>query len=643
MLRRRKGNFKPILPRPGCGAEKSSAKDECRPKAATKNAIPISDQPVKLKRDSAGNTEVTPERVAIENELTSSKVDKSSEDGITEDKNELVDIPMVSGWTAEKQESLQDTNSHNTSETAVHEITKGGQQQPVKSNRRRKITAMPNTKRGARVNTVQNSNKRLSVNLNKSSCEELPTKETESPAAGTSCELTDCLIPENQTVTPKVVETAATSKHEASDMILENEASTCSSAEVLNTSKSQTSPHKSPSVGLPSKVSPAFCQNSPKKATNEVKSPAAHYEALYREQQAKEKASTKRIALHKLKLLELQSCDKGKSTEWENLDRNLLSMGDLIYINPPANSGKEIGIRSKLRQMEEMTNISEESSNKDQAEQEKSKDAPVSEADPDDQIAPLVPQLRVSENGTVIIDEESLVVKSPTRRDVIHDSPVVYESGLNSVVNQCSFRRKPTARPSRWTNKQTNKFYNALRVVGADFALMSAMFRHRTRDDLRRKYHNECRKNFAKVDEALSQQHLSKWTNEMFMPDSSSDEETENKKGKQKCSLKETTKRKRQKKNNLLSSSTNNLPAYKRQRKEDNVASVSGTPETSLISGNSLDLASEVIVTNENEQPVITSISLEIPNVSPAATDVLVENVSHDILNNIIHQCEVSV
>lgn len=260
------------------------------------------------------------------------------------------------------------------------------------------------------------------------------------------------------------------------------------------------------------------------------------------------KATRHRNALKKLQSMKLDQDKDGKVWS-KSIVRDSLLMSDLIYCNPPANSAKELGIRAVLRKMEEKAQSQEtpaviECSPKEQIPE------PERSPSPDNNL--IAPQIRLNEDGSIVIDEESLVINSSNTETVVNNSPAIYESNL-SFVTQASFRRVGTKRV-RWSEKQTKKFYNALKIVGADFGLMSTMFRHRNDKELRKKFHLERKKNSFLVDEALKQQHLSKWTNDMFMPLSSSDDESE------KTNQKKSRKRKK-KSDNPSSNSPNKIIA----------------------------------------------------------------------------------
>ena len=269
----------------------------------------------------------------------------------------------------------------------------------------------------------------------------------------------------------------------------------------------------------------AIPSQSPQKQTNSHSSekfsaPVAKSRMqLVREQFGyEEKGIRQRNALKKMKNLDKDQTAEGQD-RWTNLVRDSFLMSDLIYCNPPKESAKELGLQAALRKMKDKLNKSATATSETPT--KPVEPAPEKSAQEN---AVIAPQIRINEDGSVVLDEESLVINSSRPDTVVHETPAIYENDFG-MVTSASFRRQSGVKRSFWTEKQTKKFYEALRIVGADFSLMSAMFRNRNDYELRRKFHLERRKHSVLVDEALKQQHLSKWTNDMFRPDSSSDEE----------------------------------------------------------------------------------------------------------------------
>ncbi|CAF2956102.1 unnamed protein product [Rotaria sp. Silwood2] len=119
----------------------------------------------------------------------------------------------------------------------------------------------------------------------------------------------------------------------------------------------------------------------------------------------------------------------------------------------------------------------------------------------DGQNSILAPQLKIDANGSLVVDEESLYIRN------IDDTPrntIIVEGQFNddNLTHQ-SYRK--IGRRKRWNNRDTLRFYQALRMCGTDFTLISRVFPNRDRDDIKRKFKTEDRANRTLVDSALKQ------------------------------------------------------------------------------------------------------------------------------------------
>lgn len=118
------------------------------------------------------------------------------------------------------------------------------------------------------------------------------------------------------------------------------------------------------------------------------------------------------------------------------------------------------------------------------------------------------PRVKIAADGSIIIDEESLIVKRVDT--VINESSVINEGkvGLSST-NYESFRKRKTTR-NRWTEDETLKFYHALSAIGTDFSLMADTFfrSSRSRQELRNKFKKEEKTKSHLIDSALAQTNL---------------------------------------------------------------------------------------------------------------------------------------
>ncbi|CAG9564084.1 unnamed protein product [Danaus chrysippus] len=168
----------------------------------------------------------------------------------------------------------------------------------------------------------------------------------------------------------------------------------------------------------------------------------------------------------------------------ENVKRDSLTMYDLIFYNPTSNpivpDDDEINAK-EANEKEILENKKEET---------KQVDTPKENAAP-------VPQIKLGPNGTIMIDEESLVIKQTESDRKV--SSVVHEGSWS----KSSGYKAKHLRSRDWSSAETVRFYRALAVIGTDFSLMAPLFPDRTRRELKFKFKKEERMNGAQVDKAL--------------------------------------------------------------------------------------------------------------------------------------------
>ena len=122
------------------------------------------------------------------------------------------------------------------------------------------------------------------------------------------------------------------------------------------------------------------------------------------------------------------------------------------------------------------------------------------------------PQLRIV-NGQMVVDQASLIVDRRAEASRNDDTlEEVEEDDLTARVNSHSWlydnRRDPAERgrplkSDRWTSDQTEAFYDALRMFGTDFYIISCMFPGKTRRQIKLKFVREEKSNPAAVKAAL--------------------------------------------------------------------------------------------------------------------------------------------
>lgn len=112
----------------------------------------------------------------------------------------------------------------------------------------------------------------------------------------------------------------------------------------------------------------------------------------------------------------------------------------------------------------------------------------------------MAPQLRINEDGTIVINEESLVIQRQEPEPVYESTVVESEHGDNLTYN--SYRKFHHTK--KWTERETAKFYKALSMVGTDFTMIQKFFSYRNRDEIKRKFKREEKINQALIDKILS-------------------------------------------------------------------------------------------------------------------------------------------
>ncbi|KAF9114969.1 Transcription factor TFIIIB component B [Mortierella sp. AM989] len=122
---------------------------------------------------------------------------------------------------------------------------------------------------------------------------------------------------------------------------------------------------------------------------------------------------------------------------------------------------------------------------------------------PPAQTKTFAPQVRLID-GRIELDVDSLVVDHDVVEADPNQGPMEYveESSSTKFVNSATFTRKISS--ERWTEKDTDLFYEALAQWGTDFGIICRLFPSKTRIAVRNKYKREDRYNHSRVEEALN-------------------------------------------------------------------------------------------------------------------------------------------
>lgn len=219
-------------------------------------------------------------------------------------------------------------------------------------------------------------------------------------------------------------------------------------------------------------------------------------------------------------------------------ERQNMTMFDLIYYNP------EHGQKMSVEEDEEMTVDDPDNANQQVLNGEHAPvppEPPVLAAAPEENALP-VPQVKVGQNGEIILDETSLQLETTEQKkakDLLHQTPVIFENSKTST-NYGTWSKK--RRHSDWSEKETIKFYRALSVVGSDFSMMESIFKSkRTRQELKLKFKKEEKLNNKIIDKCLKERGMYTDLDDL-MEDSEDDVEEEKTKGK-KCKKKRPRRR----------------------------------------------------------------------------------------------------
>ncbi|KAF7217525.1 transcription factor TFIIIB component B'' homolog isoform X2 [Nothobranchius furzeri] len=204
---------------------------------------------------------------------------------------------------------------------------------------------------------------------------------------------------------------------------------------------------------------------------------------------------------------------KAKTRKKEfSLDPTKMTMRDLIHYIPTSNpmtcsledSAQEnesalspVPLREKSPERPEKPEAQPATTALPPEEQE---EEPAS-AEEDQEEALLVPQVKVAEDGSLIIDEESLTVEVQRAKgpNPAQDREPIFERG--STTTYSSFRKANYTKP--WSIEETDMFFLAVSMVGTDFSMICQLFPHRSRLEIKNKFKKEERENCWRVDKAF--------------------------------------------------------------------------------------------------------------------------------------------
>ncbi|KAJ7335830.1 hypothetical protein JRQ81_013771 [Phrynocephalus forsythii] len=184
-------------------------------------------------------------------------------------------------------------------------------------------------------------------------------------------------------------------------------------------------------------------------------------------------------------------------------DRSKMIMRDFIYYLPENNPMKSSLVEEKRKEKTSTVTQAKEpeeiivtdhvdENEEDDNEEEGEDDGPL-----------LVPRVKVAEDGSIILDEESLTVEVLRTKGqcVMEENDPIFERG--STTTYSSFRRNYYTKP--WSEKETEMFFLAISMVGTDFSMISQLFPHRARTEIKNKFKREEKANGWRIDKAFKE------------------------------------------------------------------------------------------------------------------------------------------
>uniref|UniRef100_A0A182T0Y3 Transcription factor TFIIIB component B'' Myb domain-containing protein n=1 Tax=Anopheles maculatus TaxID=74869 RepID=A0A182T0Y3_9DIPT len=201
-------------------------------------------------------------------------------------------------------------------------------------------------------------------------------------------------------------------------------------------------------------------------------------------------------------------------TNIENVDKQNLTMFDMIYYNPvnnpmtPPALSKHGSLENIPKSVDGGRGDKDGVRSRSVSKSRSPTPAPFGlAAAPAQKPAPappvqLTPQLKLGPNGEMILDESSLVIENEREREMretLANTDIVYQDEFSGNSGYYSRIR----RTKEWDRDETIRFYRCLHTIGTDFSMMLSLFPRRSRRDLKLKFKKEERLNLRLVNKAL--------------------------------------------------------------------------------------------------------------------------------------------
>ncbi|XP_008066074.1 transcription factor TFIIIB component B'' homolog isoform X1 [Carlito syrichta] len=261
---------------------------------------------------------------------------------------------------------------------------------------------------------------------------------------------------------------------------------------------SSTSSLVKPRVSVPSEPHPSSSVNQEALQPNSIpgreKQPCSDRYRIYKAQKLRE------MLREELRKEKKQWKNKYAINESQRPpDRSKMTMRDFIYYLPD-NNPMTSSLEQEKRTEKPLTSV--------QTREQESKSTPDAEDNEEmeeerDDGPLLVPRVKVAEDGSIILDEESLTVEVLRTKGpcVVEENDPIFERG--STTTYSSFRKNYYSKP--WSNKETDMFFLAISMVGTDFSMIGQLFPHRARIEIKNKFKREEKTNGWRIDKAFQE------------------------------------------------------------------------------------------------------------------------------------------
>ncbi|XP_038160870.1 transcription factor TFIIIB component B'' homolog isoform X2 [Cyprinodon tularosa] len=193
-----------------------------------------------------------------------------------------------------------------------------------------------------------------------------------------------------------------------------------------------------------------------------------------------------------------------------SLDPTKMTMRDLIHYLPTSNpmtssleadEENETVIPPSPRGEQSTEHVPEVPPTKEKPREDEDEEEEEAAAEGEEDESLMVPQVKVAEDGSLIIDEESLTVEVQRAKgpNPASNRDPIFERG--STTTYSSFRKSTYCKP--WSIEETDMFYLAVSMVGTDFSMICQLFPHRARTEIKNKFKKEERINSWRIDKAF--------------------------------------------------------------------------------------------------------------------------------------------